>query len=47
MYGKYYRDPEDSKLYLCKRIGEAEGGKIVLQYLPHELIGQYFEEAAG
>ena len=47
VYGKYYRDPEDSKLYLCKRIGEAEGGKIVLQYLPHELIGPYFEEAAG
>lgn len=45
VYGKYYRDPEDSKLYLCKRIGEAEGGKITLQYLPHELVGQYFEEA--
>lgn len=22
--------------------GEAAGGKIVLQYLPHELAGQYF-----
>lgn len=44
-YGKYYLDPEDSKTYLCKRTGEAEGGKITLQYLPHELIGQYFEEA--
>ena len=43
-YGLYYLDPEDSKLYLCKRTGEAEGGKVILQYLPHELIGQYFEE---
>lgn len=45
-YGLYYRDPEDGHLYLCKRTGEAEGGKIVLQFLPHELVGQYFEEAA-
>ena len=44
-YGKYYFDPEDCKTYLCERIGEAEGGKIVLQYLPHELIGNYFSEA--
>ena len=41
-YGKYYLDPEDGKKYLCKR-GE-ETGSIVLYYLPHELIGQYFEE---
>ena len=44
-YGKYYFDPEDGKTYLCERIGEAEGGKIILQYLPHELVGQYFEAA--
>ena len=44
-YGLYYFDPEDGKTYLCERIGEAEGGKIVLQYLPHELIGNYFSEA--
>ena len=44
-YGLYYLDPEDSQLYLCTRTGEAEGGKVILQYLPHELIGQYFEEA--
>ena len=44
VYGKYYRDPEDGKLYLCKRIGEEDGGTIILQYLPHELVGQYFEE---
>ena len=41
-YGKYYLDSEDGKTYLCERTGEAAGGKIVLQYLPHELTGQYF-----
>lgn len=45
-YGKYYLDGEDGKTYLCERAGEAAGGKIVLQFLPHELIGQYFTEAA-
>lgn len=43
-YGKYYADPEDGNTYLCARTGEAEGGTVVLQYLPHELVGQYFEE---
>ena len=43
-YGKYYFDPEDEKIYLCKR-GE-ETGVIVLQYLPHELVGHYFVEAS-
>lgn len=43
-YGLYYRDPEDTKLYLCERIGEQPGNKITLQYLPHELVGQYFTE---
>ena len=43
-YGLYYKDPEDTKLYKCERIGEDAGGKIVLQYLPHELVGQYFTE---
>lgn len=42
-YGKYYLDNEDSNIYLCKR-GE-ETGTIVLQYLPHELVGHYFELA--
>lgn len=42
-YGKYYLDPEDNKTYLCKR--GSETGTIILQYLPHELIGHYFEEA--
>lgn len=41
-YGLYYKDPEDTKLYKCERIGEAAGGKIILQYLPHELVGNYF-----
>ena len=44
-YGLYYLDSEDGKTYKCERIGEAAGGKIVLQYLPHELVGQYFTEA--
>ena len=44
VYGKYYLDPEDEKIYLCKRTGEPTGGVIILHYLPHELIGHYFEE---
>lgn len=43
-YGKYYLDPEDGKTYLCKRLNDT--GTIVLYYLPHELIGQYFEEVS-
>lgn len=39
-YGKYYSEGES--IYLCERTGEASGGKIVLQYLPSELVGQYF-----
>lgn len=42
-YGKYYLDSEDGKTYKCERTGEAAGGKIVLQYLPHELVGNYFK----
>lgn len=41
-YGKYYLDSEDGKTYLCERQGST--GTIVLQYLPHELTGQYFTE---
>lgn len=44
VYGLYYADPEDGAVYLCQRTGEAEGGTVVLQFLPHELTGQYFEE---
>lgn len=43
-YGLYYLDPEDGKTYLCARSGEAEGGTVILQYLPHALIGHYFTE---
>ncbi len=42
-YGKYYLDSEDGKVYLCERTGEQAGGKITLQYLPHELVGNYFK----
>lgn len=43
VYGLYYL--ENGTVYLCKRAGEAEGGKVILQYLPSELLGQYFELA--
>ena len=29
-------------LYLCQRTGESAGGTVVLQYMPHELVGHYF-----
>ena len=35
--GLYYFDEEDGKLYRCTRSG-------TLHYMPHELVGQYFEE---
>lgn len=38
--GLYYYDEEDGKLYLCTRSG-------TLHYMPHELIGQYFEEVGN
>lgn len=41
VYGKYYIEGET--LYICKRTGEAEGGTIVLQFLPSQLVGHYFE----
>ena len=44
-YGKYYLDGEDGNTYLCHRTGEATGGTIVLHYMPHELVGNYFELA--
>lgn len=45
VYGKHYHDPEDGQIYLCKRTGESDGGTITLQFLPHELVGHYFEAA--
>ena len=44
VYGLYYTDSEDGKMYLCQRTGEAAGGTVVLQYMPHELVGHYFVE---
>lgn len=43
-YGLYYCDSEDGKTYLCERQGEAEGGTIVLHFMPHEVVGHYFVE---
>lgn len=45
-YGLYYLDPEDGKRYRCQRTGELDGGKVTLQYLPHELVGMYFVEVS-
>ena len=39
--GLYYLDPEDGKLYRCIR-----SSGIALAYLPHQLVGQYFEEVS-
>ena len=41
--GKFYLDPADGKTYRCTREGMADGETVNLQYLPHELVGQYFE----
>ena len=46
VYGLHYLDSEDCMLYLCQRTGEAAGGTVVLQYLPHELIGHYFVDVS-
>ena len=45
-YGKYYSEGE--QIYLCKRGGVLDpesmyGQKVTLQYLPSQLVGQYFE----
>ena len=45
-YGLYYYDSEDGKTYLCQRQGEAEGGTVVLHFMPHELVGHYFVEVS-
>lgn len=37
----YYHDSEDLSLYLCTRDSE-----IQLFYMPHELIGHYFEKVS-
>lgn len=40
--GKYYI--ENGVIYLMNREGMADGESITLQYLPSELVGQYFME---
>ena len=47
VYGMYYSDPDDGKVYLCTRTGEADGGTITLHYMPHELVGLYFQEVTA
>lgn len=45
---KYYRDPEDGKIYLCTRDRDDQPGTgIALAYLPHELISIYFVEVVA
>lgn len=39
--GKYYK--ENNSIYLMNRQGMQDGESIVLQYMPSELVGQYFE----
>lgn len=39
--GLYYLDPQDGKTYLCAR---STGQPVA--YLPHALVGTYFEEVA-
>lgn len=39
--GKYYI--EDGVIYLMNRSGMTDGETIVLQYVPSQLVGQYFE----
>ena len=46
VYGLHDADPEDGKVYLCTRTGEEAGGTVTLHYMPHELVGLYFQEVA-
>ena len=43
--GKYYS--EDGRVYKMDRAGMEDGESIVLQYLPSQLLGQYFSLAEG
>ena len=40
--GLYY--VENDVIYLMNRAGMQDGETIILQYMPSELVGQYFEE---
>lgn len=44
--GEHGPADKDGNTYLCQRTGGAEGGMVVLQYIPHELVVQYFEEVS-
>ena len=39
--GLYYI--ENNVIYLMNRQGMQDGESVVLQYMPSELVGQYFE----
>ncbi len=41
---KYYLDETDGKVYLCTR--DDTGNGTVLHYMPHDLVGVYFELVA-
>ena len=43
--GKYYS--EEGQVYVMDRAGMEEGESIVLQYLPSQLLGQYFSLVEG
>lgn len=40
--GKYYLDETDGKIYLCTR-DDSNGNGTVLNFMPHDLVGIYFE----
>lgn len=43
---KYYKDPDDENVYLCTRDRDDQPGLgLELNYLPHELVGIYFQLA--
>ena len=42
--GKYYVE-DNGRIYLCIRDDSADGTGTTLQYLPSQLVGNYFEEA--
>ena len=44
-YGKYYLDPEDEKIYICNGPQANQEKPNNLQYLPHELVGHFFNLA--
>ena len=41
---KYYLDETNNKVYLCTR-DDSNGNGTVLNFMPHDLVGHYFELA--